>query len=87
MDVHRLRHGNKYLLPTEEFHERIRMLHSSNFFQNIKAYRDKEENVCYLEKLNDRTVLEDLSEYGMQEEVTRVLYASTEALTKLEVNK
>lgn len=63
------------------------MLYSSNFFQNIKAYRDKEENVCYLEKLNDRTVLEDLSEYGMQEEVTRVLYASTEALTKLEVNK
>nr|XP_031826374.1 mucin-5AC-like isoform X2 [Nomia melanderi] len=56
----------------------------TDYDMNFKAFRDKEENVCYLEKLNDRTALEDLSEYGTQEQITRVLYASTEALTKLE---
>ncbi|XP_043248666.1 uncharacterized transmembrane protein DDB_G0289901-like [Colletes gigas] len=53
---------------------------------HFKAYKDKKENDCYLENLEDSVGLEELSENRFQQrkQASRVLYASTEALTKLE---
>ncbi|XP_076622307.1 uncharacterized protein LOC143342384 [Colletes latitarsis] len=52
----------------------------------FKAYKDKKENDCYLENLEDSVGLEELSKNRFQQrkQTSRVLYASTEALTKLE---
>ncbi|XP_078042964.1 uncharacterized protein LOC144473192 [Augochlora pura] len=51
---------------------------------NYKAYRDKEESICYLEKMDDSVAIEDLPGYGTQKKISKILYASTNALTKLE---
>ncbi|KOC63884.1 hypothetical protein WH47_02205, partial [Habropoda laboriosa] len=52
----------------------------------FRAYKDREENNCYIEKLEENAVTEELSEYSNQERkyMPKVLYAPTEALTKFE---
>ncbi|XP_015429836.1 PREDICTED: uncharacterized protein LOC107186487 [Dufourea novaeangliae] len=56
----------------------------SDYDTNFKAYKDKEDNICYLEKMDDSTAVEDLSAYGRQEQISKIFYASTDTLTKLE---
>ncbi|XP_043585575.1 mucin-19-like isoform X2 [Bombus pyrosoma] len=52
---------------------------------HFSAYRDKEENNCYVEKLEDNIAADGLSENGIeQKQTSKVLYAPNEFLTKLE---
>lgn len=55
---------------------------------HFSAYKDREENNCYVEKLEDNIAAEGLSENGIeQKQTSKVLYAPNEFLTKLEAWK
>lgn len=56
--------------------------------QNFRAYRDREENNCYIEKLVDDVAKQELIENEIQRKQTsKILYAPNEPLTKFEVRK
>ncbi|XP_076687118.1 uncharacterized protein LOC143378886 isoform X3 [Andrena cerasifolii] len=58
----------------------------TDYETHFRAYNGKYENDCYLEKLNDDTAATGLPGHQLhqEEEASKVLYASTGALTKLE---
>ncbi|XP_071877931.1 uncharacterized protein isoform X2 [Bombus fervidus] len=57
----------------------------TDYETHFSAYKDREENNCYIEKLEDNIAAEGLSENGIeQKQTSKVLYAPNEFLTKLE---
>ncbi|XP_068972068.1 mucin-19-like isoform X3 [Bombus flavifrons] len=57
----------------------------TDYETHFSAYKDREENNCYVEKLEDNIAAEGLSENGIeQKQTSKVLYAPNEFLTKLE---
>ncbi|XP_050579356.1 mucin-19-like isoform X5 [Bombus affinis] len=57
----------------------------TDYETHFSAYKDREENNCYIEKLEDNIAAEGLSENGIERKQTsKVLYAPNEFLTKLE---
>ncbi|XP_029055314.2 mucin-19-like isoform X1 [Osmia bicornis bicornis] len=53
---------------------------------HYRAYKDKKENNCYLEKLDDNVVSEEYpnTKFQQRNQVSKTFYVSDEALTKLE---
>ncbi|XP_076385656.1 uncharacterized protein LOC100875482 isoform X2 [Megachile rotundata] len=52
---------------------------------NYRAYRDRTENSCYLEKLGDNVIAEEYSDVKLrQNQMPRTFYVSNDVLTKLE---
>ncbi|XP_033183617.2 uncharacterized protein LOC117153567 [Bombus vancouverensis nearcticus] len=57
----------------------------TDYETHFSAYKDREENNCYVEKLEDNIAAEGFSENGIeQKQTSKVLYAPNEVLTKLE---
>ncbi|XP_033175504.1 mucin-19 isoform X3 [Bombus impatiens] len=57
----------------------------TDYETHFSAYKDREENNCYIEKLEDNIAAEGFSENGIeQKQTSKVLYAPNEVLTKLE---
>ncbi|XP_033349289.1 mucin-19-like isoform X3 [Bombus vosnesenskii] len=60
----------------------------TDYETHFSAYKDREENNCYVEKLEDNIAAEGFSENGIeQKQTSKVLYAPNEVLTKLEAWK
>ncbi|XP_076649120.1 uncharacterized protein LOC143356935 isoform X2 [Halictus rubicundus] len=79
-------HDDSGVLITDEYLP-LKQWTFYDYDTNFKAYKDKEENVCYLEKMDDSVAIEDLPGYGTQKKISKILYVSTNALTKLEAWK
>ncbi|CAK9828970.1 SUMO-interacting motif-containing protein 1 [Anthophora retusa] len=58
----------------------------TDYTTRFRAYKDREENNCYLEKLEENAVTEELPKNRKQQRkhTSKILYAPNETLTKLE---